>query len=319
MDLYSVGEMVVDFMPGNEANSYIPNAGGAPANVAIAVARNGLDAGIACKVGDDDFGHFLLKTLKENQVTALCPDTTREATTTLVFVTLREGGERSFTFARKPGADMLLLPEDIKEADIAASKIIHAGSCSLSREPAASATVKALKLGAEMKKLVSFDVNYRNLMWDNNAEAAVKKIMEIFPYVDLLKISEEEAEMLGGEKNIPFLMKTHGITVVIETLGKTGAKCFFGSEVIISHAEPGDAVDATGAGDAFWGGFLSELFLRNVTATEHLTESILEEALKTGNISGCLCVKKKGAISSLPTRREIENYIKGSNQHEHRG
>jgi sugar/nucleoside kinase (ribokinase family) len=319
MDLYSIGEMVVDFVPGNETNSYIPNAGGAPANVAIAAARNGLDVGIACKVGDDDFGRFLLETLKENQVTALCPATTREATTTLVFVTLRADGERSFTFARKPGADMLLLPEDIKETDIAASKIVHAGSCSLSKEPAASATVKALKLGSEMKKLVSFDVNYRNLMWDNNAEVAAKKVIEILPYVDLLKISEEEAEMFGGGKNIPSLMKTNGITVAIETLGKTGAKCFFGSRVIISPAEPGDAVDATGAGDAFWGGFLSELFLRNVTATEQLTENVLKEAMRIGNISGCLCVKKKGAISSLPTRREIENYIKRSNRHEYKG
>jgi sugar/nucleoside kinase (ribokinase family) len=113
-------------------------------------------------------------------------------------------------------------------------------------------------------------------------------------------------------------MEIYGITVVIETLGKTGAKGFFGSRVIVSHAEPGDAVDATGAGDAFWGGFLSELFLRNANTVERLTESVLEAAMKIGNISGCLCVKKKGAISSLPTRWEIENYIKRGNKHEYK-
>jgi len=309
MDLYSVGEMVIDFMPGSDSASYIRNAGGAPANVAIALARNGLDAGMCCKVGDDDFGHFLQKTLQENRVRVLCPNPSREAATTLVFVSLREDGERSFTFVRKPGADMLLCPEDIKENDIASSKIVHAGSCSLSKEPAASATVEALKIGAKLKKLVSFDVNYRNLMWGDDIKAATTGILNILQYVDLLKISDEETAMFGGEESIPSLMRDYGITVIVETLGKEGAKCFFGSEIITSPAEPGEAVDATGAGDAFWGAFLSRLVLCNVSSPELLTKSVLEEALRIGNISGCLCVKKKGAISSLPTREEIEIYL----------
>lgn len=310
MDFYSIGEMVIDFFPGTEPNSYIRNAGGAPANVAIAVARNGLESGICCKVGDDDFGRFLFRTLEENRVRILCPARTQDAITTMAFVTLQDSGERSFTFARKPGADMLLHPDEVKEEDIDSTKIVHAGSCSLSKEPAASATVKALKLGHEMHKLVSFDVNYRHLMWDDNIKVAAAKVMEILPYVDLLKISEEEVDMVGGEKNIPYLMNTYGITVVVETLGKSGSKCFFRSKIMISPAEKGDALDATGAGDAFWGGFLSHLILRKVTGHQHLTEGILEEAMRIGNISGCLCVKKKGAISSLPTRTEIENYRK---------
>ena len=310
MDLYSVGEMVIDFLPGKESDSYIRNAGGAPANAAIAVARNGLNAGMCCKVGDDDFGRFLIQTLKENNVTVLCPETSKTATTTMAFVTLLENGERSFTFARKPGADMLLSTDDIKEEDIAASKIIHAGSCSLSAESADTATRKALKLGHEMQKLVSFDVNYRNLLWNDDIQAATDKVLEILPFVDLLKISEEEVEMLGGETNIPTFMKKFGITAVVETLGKRGAKCFFCSNVLFSQAEPGDAVDATGAGDAFWGGFLSRLLMRGVASPGQLTESILQEAMRYGNISGALCVKTKGAISSLPTRDEIENYIR---------
>ena len=126
LDLYSIGEMVIDFIPGTEPGSYVRNAGGAPANVAIAMARNGLKAGMCCSVGEDDFGRFLIKTLEENQVRCIKPKLCEEAITTMAFVSLAENGERTFTFARKPGADMFLLEEDVKEEDIKESCIIHA-------------------------------------------------------------------------------------------------------------------------------------------------------------------------------------------------
>lgn len=130
MDLYSIGEMVIDFIPGSEEASYIRKAGGAPANVAFAAQRNGLEAGMCCSVGDDDFGRFLMQTLEDNHVRALHPQLCTEAVTTMAFVTLAADGDRSFTFARKPGADMFLREEDVKEDDIRESVIVHAGSCS---------------------------------------------------------------------------------------------------------------------------------------------------------------------------------------------
>ena len=99
LDLYSIGEMVIDFIPGTEPGSYVRNAGGAPANVAIAMARNGLKAGMCCSVGEDDFGRFLIKTLEENQVRCIKPKLCEEAITTMAFVSLAENGERTFTFA----------------------------------------------------------------------------------------------------------------------------------------------------------------------------------------------------------------------------
>ena len=118
MDVYSIGECVIDFLPGEQPGSYVRNAGGAPANAAIAVARNGLKAGFCGKVGDDDFGRFLQKTLTDEGVELLCPQRTDAAVTTMAFVTLSPEGERSFTFARKPGADMLLAPEEVEEKTI---------------------------------------------------------------------------------------------------------------------------------------------------------------------------------------------------------
>lgn len=309
VDVYAIGEMVIDMIPGSESASYLRKAGGAPANVAIAVVKNGLKASMACKVGDDDFGHFLMDTLKEYHVVQAVPKLEKNAITTLAFVTLKEDGERVFTFARKPGADMMLSPDEVKEEDIENAVIIHAGSCSLSAHPVKEATEKALRLGHEKGKLVSFDVNYRNLMWNDDQAACTKAVMDILPYVDILKISEEEVDMMGGESNIGKLMKDNQIAMVIETLGSEGAQTFFNGSVIRIQGRKVKAVDATGAGDAFWGAFLSSLRIQGVEKSTDLTEEIIRKAMDYGNVSGCICVQSKGAIASIPTRETIEAYL----------
>ena len=308
-DVYCIGEMLIDFIPGSESASYIRKAGGAPANVAIAAAKNGLAASMCCKVGDDDFGHFLMDTLEEYGVTAASPELTKKAVTTMAFVTLKEDGDRVFTFARKPGADMLLSEEDVKDSDIADSVIIHAGSCSLSAQPEADATVKAMKLAHEKGKLVSFDVNYRNVMWDDDVEACTKAVMDILQYVDILKISEEEVEMMGGVDALPELMKKYDITLIMETLGSDGAQAFFGGEILKVPGRKVKAVDATGAGDAFWGAFLASLRISGVEKAADMTADIIRKAMDYGNVSGCICIQSKGAIASIPTREQIEAYL----------
>ena len=181
MDLYSIGEMLIDFIPGDVPGSYLRNAGGAPANLAIAAARCGLDAGMCCSVGDDDFGRFLLDTLRKNGVRVLRPELCRRGCHHHGLRHPDGDGERSFTFARKPGADMFLREEDVKEADIREAVIVHAGSCSLSASPAAEATVRALRLGRQLGKLVTFDVNYRDVMWPGGEAACAAKVREILP------------------------------------------------------------------------------------------------------------------------------------------
>lgn len=307
-DVYSIGEMVIDFIPGEEEASYIRKAGGAPTNVAIAVVKNGLTASMCCKVGDDGFGRFLMRTLEEYHVTPACPELCREAITTMAFVSLAKDGERVFTFARKPGADMFLSEDDVREEDIENSVIIHAGSCSLSARPVADATVKALRLGHEKGKIVSFDVNYRNLMWEDDVAACSAAVKEILPYVDFLKISEEEVEMLGGGDRLPALMRENGIALLVRTLGADGVQAYFRDEIIRVPGHKVKAVDATGAGDAFWGAFLSSLRIQGVKKAEDLTTDIILEAMEYGNISGCICVQGKGAITSIPTRAQIEAY-----------
>lgn len=308
LDLFSIGEMVIDFIPGSEAHSYIRTAGGAPANVAIMMAKNDLRTGMCCSVGDDDFGRFLIRTLEEEKVEVLNKNLCKEAITTMAFVTLNEEGDRSFTFARKPGADMFLNESHVKAEDIDRSIIVHAGSCSLSASPAAEATILALKMGHENNKLISFDLNYRDLMWNSRLDAFVEKVFEVLPYVDFLKISEEELPLLGGESPAE-LMQRFGLTLLIETLGPNGARCFYKDEVYEIPGREAVAVDTTGAGDAFWGAFLSSLRIQDVTKLEDLSADKIRKAMQFGNIAGWICIQKKGAIVSLPDRATIEKYL----------
>lgn len=306
MDVLCVGEMVIDFLPGAEAGSYLRNPGGAPANVAVAVARNGLEAGFIGKVGQDDFGRFLLDTLRANRVRIACDACTDRAVTTLAFVTLGADGERSFTFARKPGADMLLEIADIDPAVLAEARIVHAGSCSLSQSPAAEATEHALRLARQQSRLVSFDINYRALLWEERQDQALQRILAVLPCVDLLKLSEEELVLLGGRERLAQLIQEHRIPLTVITLGQAGAECHVGGHWLRVAGRAAEVVDTTGAGDAFWGAFLSCLIHQGVTRADDLTPARAEQAMVWGNVAGSLCVQAKGAMASLPRRVEIE-------------
>lgn len=308
MDIICMGEMLIDFTPGSEERSYICNPGGAPANACIAIARNGLKTGFLGKLGNDDFGKLLKGTLEQDGVEVLCPELTDEAVTTLAFVTLYEGGERSFTFVRKPGADILLDKSDVTEEMISRAKLLQAGSVGMSANPSRDAHFYAMDMAKKMGKMVSYDVNYRNMIWSFEDCKAV--VDQVFPYVDLLKVSDEELDFVGGEENIPNLMKEHNISVVIETLGSKGAKYFFNGNEGTVEGHKVHAVDATGAGDAFWGGFLSRLLMSGVETPADLSEELIRTALEYGNAAGGICVQKKGGIPALPKKEDIEAFLK---------
>ncbi len=309
MDLICVGEILIDFLPGSAEGVYIRMPGGAPANVAVAVAKNGLDVGFCGRVGKDDFGRFLLDTLHKYRVAALTGEPVAEAATTMAFVSLTEGGERSFTFARKPGADMFLTRADVDAAGVNNARMVHAGSCSLSRGSAADATQYAICAAAQSGKLVSFDVNYRNLMWDDDRSACINAVQAILPCVDFLKISEEERDMLGCEPEQA--AQEYNIALLVETLGSSGARCHFKGKTLSVPGRKAVCTDATGAGDAFWGGFLSCLLRHGVNSVDDLSEDLVIRALEYGNVAGALCVEKKGAMESLPTTEEVEAILAG--------
>ena len=309
MKVLSVGEMVIDFLPGDSEGVYIRKAGGAPANVAIALARQCCEAGFCGMMGNDDFGRFLLKTLTDNGVTPLVTELTDIATTTMAFVTLHGKGERSFTFARKPGADMFLNKEHLNHKWFDEAGIIHAGSCSLSKGDAKEATSYALEEGHRQGKLISFDVNYRDLLWDCDRVAASRAVEAVLPNVDFLKLSEEEVGMFCSEETLPKFMRDNHISVAVETLGANGARCFWNGGIYEVPGLKKTRVDTTGAGDAFWGGFIAALVKAGVNSTADINKEVLLNALRRGNISGWLCVQKKGAVEALPTAAEVQRYM----------
>ena len=190
---------------------------------------------------------------------------------------------------------------------MAQADLVHAGSCSLSKGSAAEATVYALRSAKEAGKLVSFDVNYRNLMWNDDREGCIAAVKDLLPLVDFLKISEEETDMLG----VPAVEagEHYGIAVVVETLGAAGARCYWRGKTFTVEGRKAQCVDATGAGDAFWGGFLACLLQNGVRSTEDLKEELLLKAMDYGNVAGWLCVQKKGAMESLPTTEEIRKIL----------
>lgn len=305
MKVLCIGEMLIDFTPVNGMNNtYTANPGGAPANVAVSVARNGIEAGFLGKLGNDDFGKLLLKTLKDDNVRVLVGELTEQATTTLAFVTLNEAGERSFTFARKPGADMLLCEEDVCAVDFSEWDIVHAGSVSQSGAPEKDAVLSALKKAKDLGKLVSFDINYRDKIW--SFDDCLRECKKIFLLTDLLKISDEELPFVGGAENIPNFMKEYDITVLVLTLGKDGARIFYDNTTCDIPSMKVKAVDTTGAGDAFWGGFLSSLLRQGISHKSDITMDKLVTAGKYGAVSGGLCVQRPGGIPALPFKADIE-------------
>lgn len=304
MAVLCIGEMLIDFTPyKGETLVYKANPGGAPANVAVSLARNGIDTGFMGKLGDDDFGRLLKRTLEENNITHLCPELTSEATTTLAFVTLDEGGDRKFTFARKPGADMLLNVSDVDKIDFNEYDLIHAGSVSQSGSPSRDAVADALRRAKDAGKLVSFDINFRDKIW--SFDECFAEVNKLLPYIDLLKISDEELDFVGGEDNILKFMSENSISVIVLTRGGEGARVFFGGLYYDIPSMKVQVKDTTGAGDAYWGGFLSCLLDQGVKSVADLTSEKLIAAGKYGAVSGGLCIQKPGGIPAIPTFDEI--------------
>lgn len=309
MKILCVGEMLIDFTPvENMANTYTANPGGAPANVAVSVARNDVPVGFLGRLGNDDFGRMLLRTLVSERVEVLIPKLTDEAITTMAFVTFDESKERSFTFARKPGADMLLDESDVRCIDFTKWDIVHAGSVSQSGQPSGNAVLLALRMAKEAGKIVSFDINYRDKIW--GVQECMSEVNKVLGYVDLLKISEEELEFVGGMDNIRNFMCENGISVVVLTRGGEGARIYYKDDVADIPSIKVPVVDTTGAGDAYWGGFLASLAEQQVTSVGELSMEKLVVAGRHGAASGSLCVQKLGGIPALPYKKDIERALK---------
>ncbi|CAL9159107.1 unnamed protein product [Musa hybrid cultivar] len=306
------GEMLIDFVPTvsglslAEAPAFKKAPGGAPANVAVGIARLGGSSAFIGKVGDDEFGYLLANILKENNVNNQGMRFDPGARTALAFVTLRSDGEREFMFYRNPSADMLLEVAELDLDIITKAKIFHYGSISLITEPCKSAHIAAAKAAKEAGVLLSYDPNLRLPLWPS-AESARDGILSIWDTADIIKISEEEISFLtkGEDPYDDAVVRKlfhPNLKLLLVTEGPNGCRYYskdFSGRVSGLKVEQ---VDTTGAGDAFVAGILSQL-ASDISLLQD--EQWLREALKFANACGALTVMERGAIPALPTREAV--------------
>ncbi len=309
IDVVALGELLIDFSPsgtgGNGNPLFEMNPGGAPVNCLAAINRLGARTEFIGKVGEDNFGGFLNQVLVNAGIGNTGLSFTGDTHTTMAFVHLESNGERSFSFLRDPGADTQLTKKDIDLSLIDRSKMVHFGSLSFTDNPVRDTLQYVLKYAKKKGKMISYDPNYRPLLWENE-KTALYWMKEGLKYADIVKMSEEEAELLTGYSDIEKAAKTvweSGCKKVFVTMGEQGAYYFAGQD---NHgfvpAFSVEAVDTTGCGDAFMGAVLYQ--------TLYQTTRKMSETVQFANAVGALCATKKGGIPAMPTEEEALKLIR---------
>ena len=279
-DVIALGELLIDFASKSVDAAGYPtmaaNPGGAPGNFLAALNAYGAKTGFLGKVGDDAFGHLLLGTLTQAGIETKGIVVDPEVFTTLAFVTFDDKGDRSFSFARKPGADTQLRWEEVDKTMIDEAKVFHFGTLSLTGEPARTTTQKAVAYAKEQGKLITYDPNLRKPLWKTEEEAREQILWGLYQ-ADVVKISDEEVEFLWNctpEEGADKLLNEYGVSLAMVTLGPKG--CYLKTANAVCNA-PGPKVspiDTTGAGDIFGGSAVSRLLELNKPVAELTAEDL---------------------------------------------
>jgi len=339
IDVVSLGEILIDFTATGLSEGGQPlyecNAGGAPANVAVAVAKLGGAAAFIGKTGVDYFGEYLKKTLEDIGVGTAGLRLDHTDHTTLAFVTLGPNGERFFSFCRNPGADTRLRSEELDRVLLSDSLFLHVGSLSLTHEPSKTATFEAVRLAKESGALVSYDPNWRASLWSSQ-DVGIAAMKSLLGDADLVKVSEEELALLSGvscvfKKDLGLYtdrLLENGARLVLATLGADGVYYRTREKDGFVETWPIKVVDTTGAGDSFTGALLYRLAVRIRTHLSGLSgdtpasvseafssilenSTALEEDLRFSTAAASLCVSGRGAIPALPTLKAVNDFMGG--------
>lgn len=312
-DLAAIGESLIDFTPAgtNELGMQLfsRNPGGAVANVLAMYAKLGGQTAFIGKVGQDEFGHFLTDTMEHAAIDISAVRYDDEIPTTLAIVQLDKNGDRKFSFYRKPGADVMLSANELPHALLKSCKIFHFGSVSLTDEPCRTATLEAVKLAKQAGSVISYDPNYRPLLWKDEARA-VKEMSSALKLADIVKVSEEELTLLTGEHDLPAgaqKLAQAGASVVLITLGAKGAYYYTRSCSGYLRTYNVQTIDTTGAGDAFFGSLLWCLSGKTLEELQTTKPTDWEYMIAFANAAGSLTTTSKGAIPAMPDKYQIES------------
>ena len=316
------GEALIDMLAQSPATADAPRAflqfaGGAPANVAVAVARLGGDSHFAGMLGEDMFGDFLLQSLHEAGVVTDGVVRTDAAKTALAFVALDAHGERSFSFYRPPAADLLFRTEHFAPELLEQAAVLHVCSNSMTEPGIAEVTLEGMRRARTAGAIVSFDLNLRPMLWPADVEPA-PWLWQALALADVVKLAREELDYLAGalgadatavahrlwQGQCRLLLVTDGSSALRwSTRGDSGQVPTFRVQV----------QDTNAAGDAFVGGLLYQLAqrLHGVEALDGFCSDheAIEQVLRFAAAVGALAVTRKGAFAAMPTRADVDILI----------
>jgi fructokinase len=297
-----LGEALIDLVaaepgPLAKAAHFEKSAGGAPANVAVGLARLGIPSAFIGKLGDDAFGHYLANLLSQQGVDVSSVTFCQAHGTCFTFVSLTEQGDRDFLFGVERSADTFLSVEDLNEQQILGATALHVGSFSLRHEPARSATLAAVLIANHAQVPVSFDPNLRTSVW-RSGDALRKQALRLWRCANVIKATEEELLFLANrtkQREAVDSLWHDQLRLLAITLGSGGAQAYTSDGSIYAPSFPVTAVDTTGAGDGFVAGLLSCLDLKRLVSLEEAAE-----ACRRANIVAALATTKRGAINAMP-------------------
>lgn len=310
-----LGELLIDFICSDinvsltEGVNFVKKAGGAPANVGAAITKLGGKAAFAGKVGNDPFGIFLKDTLEKVGVDTSMLILDDVFNTTFAYVSIKSDGERDFVFNR--GADVNLKYQELDLDKIIKSKIIHFGSATaLLGGELKDTYLKVMELAKNEEIFISFDPNYRVDLWKSRINDFVDISVKCLKYADLVKVSDEEIKIISGKDSLKEgieIFHKLGAKIVAVTLGKEGTLISNGKESTIIGSIKIKSIDSTGAGDAFVGAALYKIAQLDNPKTLVGNFEEIKNITTFANKVGAMVCTKLGAISSLPSLREVEN------------
>lgn len=314
MDVVAIGELLIDFATVSTDSGGYPtmaaHPGGAPANFLAALSKYGYCTALLGKVGTDAFGQMLTETLREAGIETKGLVHDSRFFTTLAFVTLDSGGDRSFSFARKPGADTQIAFEELDLSLIDDAKVFHFGTLSLTDEPARTATQKAVAYAKSKGKLITYDPNLRKPLWRDMDECKAQLLWGL-SQADVVKISDEEVEFLFGctpEDGAGILLHQYGVKLAMVTLGPKGAYLKNKTAACRVHCPEVRCVDTTGAGDIFGGSAVSRL-LNLGKDPALLTQQELRHIGSFAVTAASLSTQAQGGIPSIPALSLVEQVL----------
>lgn len=297
------GEALIDFTP-NKEGAYVANVGGAPLNLAVCGAKYGCKSAFVGKLGRDAFGALIVDTAKKEGVDTRGVVFDGKRVTTHAFVTLDENGDRDFVFCREHGADTAFDTEELPFDLLEDTALFHFGGLSLTHPRLKEACINAVDFAKKGGAFISFDPNYRSALWDSEY-SFVKECNSVLDKADVLKVSLEEALMLTGEATEEYALNTleRKADLVLLTKGGDGAVCAKDGKRFILPPVKANTVDTTGAGDIFFGTFLSAMLTEG-----HTPKGIKDEDILRIGAKACYCAAKStekyGAIPSIPNFSE---------------